>query len=238
MQIIPAIDIREGRCVRLFQGDFTQETVYSDDPIAVACRWVHEGGGRLHVVDLDGARMGHPVNTASILGIVRKVSVPVQLGGGLRSEGAVEAALALGVERVILGTAAVNDLSLIERLVARLGDAVVVGVDARDGRVATVGWTTTTHIATTELVARVAALGVRRVIYTDISRDGTLSEPNYEAYSELVASAPTMAVIASGGVSGVAQLKRLRDIGVEGAIVGKALYSGALSLSEALQALA
>lgn len=237
MELIPAIDIRDGRCVRLFQGDFAQETVYSDDPVAVACRWVEAGATRLHVVDLDGARLGHPLNTDIILGIVRKVRVPVQLGGGLRSEGAVEAALGLGIERVILGTVAVSEPVLVERLVTRFGEAVMVGVDAREGLVATGGWTTTTRVAATDLVARVGALGVRRIVYTDISRDGTLGEPNYEAYETLVrAGGPR--VIASGGVSKASHLQKLRAIGVEGAIVGKALYSGALRIEEALAALA
>jgi phosphoribosylformimino-5-aminoimidazole carboxamide ribotide isomerase len=236
MELIPAIDIKDGRCVRLYQGDFAQETVYDDDPVAVACRWVAQGAQRLHVVDLDGARQGHPVNIDIILGIVRKAGAPVQLGGGLRSEAAVAAALHLGVERVILGTAAATDVSMVERLVARFGDAIIVGVDARDGLVATVGWTTTTTMQAPELVARMAALGVQRVVYTDISRDGTLSAPNYEAYQQLVAmGAP--AIIASGGVSSIDHLRQLAEIGVVGAIVGKALYSGAMRLDEALAAL-
>lgn len=237
MEIIPAIDIRSGRCVRLFQGDFAQETVYADDPVEVACRWAAQGASRLHVVDLDGARLGHPVNTDVILAIVRKVHLPVQLGGGLRTESAVEAALGLGVERAILGTAAAGDMALVERLVSRFGSAIVVGVDARNGRVATTGWTTTTDIAAAELVKHVAAAGVERIIFTDIDRDGTLSEPNYESYQALLAAGKP-AIIASGGVRDIAQLQRLAALGVEGTVVGKALYSGTIDLAEALTVLA
>src|SRR6266498_5072505 len=186
MYIIPAIDIKEGKCVRLYQGDFERLTIYDDDPTAVARRWVEQGAQMLHVVDLDGARVGHPVNTHIILEIVQSVGVPVQVGGGLRDEPAVLAALGLGVARVVLGTAAVQQPDLIERLVARYGDEIAVGVDARNGIVATAGWTEQSRVTAPDLVEHMAALGVRRVIYTDISRDGTLSEPYYAATSALV----------------------------------------------------
>lgn len=237
MEIIPAIDIKEGKCVRLYQGHFDHAIVYDADPIAVAQRWVQEGARRLQLVDLDGARAGHPVNTATILGIVRAVKVPVQLGGGLRTESAVRAALNLGVSQVVLGTAAVHEPRLIERLVSRHGDAIIVGVDARDDVVATDGWTEASPVRAIELVAQMATCGVRRVIFTDITRSGTLSEPNFGATFSLVmpeGSGP--AIIASGGICTIEHVRRLAEGGVEGAVVGRALYTGDLDLQEVLLA--
>jgi phosphoribosylformimino-5-aminoimidazole carboxamide ribotide isomerase len=236
MELIPAIDLQNGHCVRLYQGDFAQSTVYDDDPVAVARRWEAQGAQRIHVVDLDGARYGRPTNIDAVLAIVRAVSVPVQLGGGLRREEDVSGALALGVERVILGTAAVEQSDLVARLVARFGAQIVVGVDARDGKVATAGWTTTAEVWAVDLVRRMAELGVERIIYTDISRDGTLTEPNFAAMAELV-QAGGPAIIASGGVAELAHVQRLATLGVEGAIVGKALYAGKFTLAEAIAAL-
>jgi phosphoribosylformimino-5-aminoimidazole carboxamide ribotide isomerase len=237
MEVIPAIDIKDGQCVRLYQGDFERMTVYDDDPVAVARRWVEQGATRLHIVDLDGARSGHPVHGDVISAVVRAAGVPVQLGGGLRDEQAVRAALSLGVARVILGTAAVHDPELVGRLVERYGDAIVVGVDARDGLVATSGWLDTAAVQAADLVEHMAGLGVRRVIYTDISRDGTLTEPNYTATATLVRP-DGPAIIASGGVGSAEHLRRLAASGCEGAIVGRALYTGALSLREAIQSAA
>jgi phosphoribosylformimino-5-aminoimidazole carboxamide ribotide isomerase len=236
MELIPAIDLQNGRCVRLYQGDFAQSTVYDDDPVAVARRWETQGAQRIHVVDLDGARYGRPTNIDAVLAIVRGVSVPVQLGGGLRREEDVSGALALGVERVILGTAAVEQSDLVARLVARFGAQIVVGVDARDGKVATAGWTTTAEVWAVDLVRHMAELGVERIIYTDISRDGTLTEPNFAAMAELVQSGGP-AIIASGGVAELTHVQRLATLGVEGAIVGKALYAGKFTLAEAIAAL-
>ncbi|GAB4444008.1 MAG: 1-(5-phosphoribosyl)-5-[(5-phosphoribosylamino) methylideneamino]imidazole-4-carboxamide isomerase [Chloroflexi bacterium OHK40] len=236
MELIPAIDLQDGRCVRLYQGDFAQSTVYSDDPVATARRWVEQGATRLHVVDLDGARSGRPTNTDAVLAIVRAVGVPVQLGGGLRREEDVAAALALGVERVILGTAAVEQAELVARLAARFGEQLAVGVDARNGQVATAGWTETADVRAVDLVRHMAAVGVRRVIYTDISRDGTLTEPNFAALAELVRPEGP-AVIASGGIAAVEHLLRLKSLGAEAAIIGKALYTGAITLPAALAAL-
>ena len=236
IELIPAIDIKDGRCVRLYQGDFQQATVYGDDPGAMAKRWASQGATRLHIVDLDGAKAGRPVNTDSVLAIVQAAGIPVQLGGGLRRPADIEAVFDLGVERVILGTVAVEDSELVERMVMRYGDRIVVGIDARDGWVATAGWLTTAKVRATELTAQMATLGVQRVIYTDIARDGTLTEPNYEAMAELIG--PNMpAIIASGGVAEIDQLHRLAKLGVEGAIIGKALYTGAIELPAALAAL-
>ena len=236
MDIIPAIDIKDGKCVRLYQGDFARVTVYDHDPPAVARRWVEQGARMLHVVDLDGAKAGHPVNADAILAIVQAVDVPVQIGGGLRDEKAVLAALGLGVARVVLGTAAVEQPDLVARLVERYGEEIAVGVDARDGIVATAGWTEQAQVAAPELIDHMAAIGVRRFIYTDISRDGTLTEPNYAATAALVRP-DGPAIIASGGVGKLEHLLRLSTIGVEAVVVGRALYTGDLSLPEALEAL-
>ncbi|MFQ3631007.1 1-(5-phosphoribosyl)-5-[(5-phosphoribosylamino)methylideneamino]imidazole-4-carboxamide isomerase [Roseiflexus sp.] len=236
MEIIPAIDIKDGRCVRLYQGDFQQVTVYDDDPVAVAQRWVSEGAQRLHLVDLDGARIGMPIHTDIIHAIVQSAGVPVQLGGGLRSIEAIERALELGVQRVIVGTAAVRDPDLIAYLVQQFGDAIAVAIDARNGMATTAGWTETATISAVDLLERMATLGVRRIIYTDISRDGTLSEPNVAATGALVRPGGP-AIIASGGISAIDHLRRLAAVGVEGAIVGRALYTGDLSLREAFAAL-
>lgn len=236
MYIIPAIDIKDGKCVRLYQGDFDRITVYDDDPTAVARRWVEQGAQMLHVVDLDGARVGHPVNTHIILEIVQSVDVPVQIGGGLRDEPAVLAALGLGVARVVLGTAAVLQPDLIERLVARYGEEIAIGVDARDGIVATAGWTEQAQVSAPELIEHMAALGVRRIIYTDIARDGTLSEPNYAATGALVRPDGPQ-IIASGGVGKLEHLKQLSQLGVEAVIVGKALYTGDIQLADAIETL-
>lgn len=236
MEIIPAIDIKDGRCVRLYQGDFQQVTVYDADPVAVAQRWIDQGAPRLHLVDLDGARSGRPVHTDVIRAIVQSINAPVQLGGGLRSIEAVERALDLGVQRVVLGTAAVKQPDLIAHLVQQFGDAIAIAIDARNGMAATAGWTETAAVSAIDLLERMATLGVRRIIYTDISRDGTLSEPNVAATGALVRPGGP-AIIASGGISAIEHLRRLAAVGVEGAIIGRALYTGDLSLHEALAAL-
>lgn len=236
MEIIPAIDLQNGACVRLYQGDFEQATVYSSDPVEVAQQWERQGAKRLHLVDLDGAKAGQPVNTAAIQAIVRALDIPVQLGGGLRTLSAVEAALQTGVQRVIVGTAAVNDPALVQKLVNRYADQVIVAIDARDGLVATNGWLTQETVSAAALANQMAGLGVARIIYTDISRDGTLTEPNYLSTAALVQpSGP--AIIASGGIASIDHLRRLATLGLEGAIVGRALYTGAIELAAALAAL-
>ncbi|ACL26425.1 1-(5-phosphoribosyl)-5-[(5-phosphoribosylamino)methylideneamino]imidazole-4-carboxamide isomerase [Chloroflexus aggregans] len=233
MEIIPAIDIKDGRCVRLYQGDFAQMTVYADDPVAVARRWQAQGATRIHVVDLDGARTGRPQNVDAVLAITQTVQIPVQLGGGLRREEDVAAALALGVERVIIGTAAIVETELVARLLERFGERIIIGIDARNGMVATDGWTVTSTIAATDLAGQMAALGARRFIYTDISRDGALSGPNFTALAELV-KPDGPAIIASGGIANLDHIRQLAQIGVEGVIIGKALYTGAIYLPEAI----
>jgi phosphoribosylformimino-5-aminoimidazole carboxamide ribotide isomerase len=233
-EVIPSIDIRGGRCVRLYQGDYARETVYDADPVAVARRWAGLGAPRLHVVDLDAARTGEPVNAALVTAIARAVAVPVQAGGGIRDEATARRYLEAGVRRVVLGTAAVRDPALVERLAAADPEAVVVALDARDGVVRTDGWTVSGGVRAEELARWMMAAGVRRFLYTDIARDATLTEPNYEALGALV-RATGAAVIASGGVARVAQLRRLAAAGAEGAIIGRALYTGDVDLTEALK---
>lgn len=235
MEVIPAIDIKGGRCVRLYQGDYTKETVYSDNPVEMAARWQSLGATRLHIVDLDGADLGVPRNLKTISQINDSVWIPLQVGGGIRSMKTIEKFLKMGIDRVILGTAAVENQELVKEACHRFGNSIVIGIDARDGKVATHGWKDETELTTTDFAMSMATLGAKRFIYTDISRDGTLTEPNFISTFELVDSI-RYPVIASGGVSSLIHLKLLDKLGVEGAIIGKALYTGDLSLTLALKA--
>jgi phosphoribosylformimino-5-aminoimidazole carboxamide ribotide isomerase len=230
MLVIPAIDLQGGRAVRLLRGDFDRETVYGEDPVAVARRWRGAGAPLLHVVDLDGARAGRPAQ----LGLVRKIAAvaPAQAGGGLRTEEDVEEILQGGARRAVLGTAAL-DLPRITALAARYGDRLVVALDVRDGRVAVRGWTESSGWAALDLAQALLEAGVRRFLHTDVERDGTLTAPNFTSLQALIAlGAP---VIASGGVSSVDHIRRLREIGAEAAVVGRALYEGALDVREAIE---
>ena len=233
IEVIPAIDIKGGKCVRLYQGDYNQETVFSEDPVAVALEWRNQGARRLHVVDLDGAASGEVCNMAVIEAIVKETDLPVQLGGGIRDETTVDRLLGVGIDRVILGTAAVEKPELVKEFCRKYGEAMVVGIDARDGCVVTHGWRKGSEITALELAREMAGVGVRRVIYTDIKRDGTLTEPNFEGVAEML-GAVSLAVIAAGGISVLSHLRKLMELGVEGAIVGKALYTGDIDLREAL----
>ncbi len=236
MELIPAIDIRGGRCVRLVQGDYARETIYDADPLAVARRWVEGGATRLHVVDLDGARDGGPRNRELIERIAAGVAVPVQVGGGIRTAEDARRYCAAGLARVILGTSAVEDRALVRELVAALGEALVVGIDARDGVVRTRGWIESAGVAALDLARELRELGVGRFVYTDIGVDGMLQGPNLAALRQFIAAAGCP-VIASGGVTRISDLPAIAATGAEAVIVGKALYSGDLQLSEALAAL-
>lgn len=231
MLIIPAIDLKDGKCVRLYQGDYNQVTVFSDDPAEFGRRWRDEGAQYLHLVDLDGAKAGKPVNLAVVQQIMEASGLPVELGGGVRDEATVEELLKLGLDRVILGTLALRNPDLAERLCQRWGERIVIGIDARNGMVAVEGWTETSDVPATTLARELARRGAARFIYTDISRDGTLTEPNYAALQEFMAAAQRP-VIASGGVARAEHVHRLREVGAEGVIIGKALYTGDLSLKE------
>ena len=235
MEIIPAVDIRDGKCVRLAQGDYARETVFGDDPIAMARQWAAQGATRIHVVDLDGARSGVASNAPIVQAIARSVSVPVQTGGGMRSMDVLRSMLDAGLDRVVLGTAAVKDPAFLAEAIAFAGDRLIVSVDAREGRVALEGWTEATDLDSLAFVQQLAAQGVVRVVYTDILRDGVTDGPNLEMYQRLVAQT-SVRIISAGGVTSVDDLRRLAACGIEGAIVGRAIYTGDVRLPEALQA--
>lgn len=235
MDVIPAVDIRDGRCVRLAQGDYARETVFGDDPLAMARRWAALGARRVHVVDLDGARDGRQANAAIVRGIAGGLDVPVQTGGGIRSLETIAATLDAGLDRVVVGTAAVKDPAFLRAAVAFAGERLIVSVDARDGRVALEGWTEATDLDAVSFLEQLRDGGVRRVVYTDIARDGVTDGPNFAMY-ERVTRTLGIPVIAAGGVGGVADVRRLGECGVEAAIVGRALYTGDIDLAEALAA--
>lgn len=238
MEIIPSIDLKSGLCVRLYQGDYSKQTVYSDDPLGVALRWEREGAPRLHLVDLDGAATGEQGNLDVIEAIAGRVSIPVQVGGGIRSLDPAERLLRMGVDRVVLGTAAIEAPDLIQGLCRDWGGSrVVVAVDARGGMVAIRGWMEGTATRASDLVRRMDDSGVERYLYTDISRDGTLTQPNFEATQELV-RCTSRPILASGGISSTEHIASLASVGVEGAIIGSALYTGDLGLEDAIKAAA
>jgi phosphoribosylformimino-5-aminoimidazole carboxamide ribotide isomerase len=238
MEVIPAIDLLGGHCVRLYQGDYDRAQLFDENPIEVARQWAAQGATRLHLVDLDGAKAGHPINGETIAAIVRAVDLPIQVGGGLRDQQSIADLLNLGVQRVILGTVAVEQPELVTQVCAAFPGQIVVGIDARNGKVATRGWIETSEVEAIDLAQQMAARGAAAIVYTDIQRDGTLQGPNRQAL-RLLAEAIDIPVIASGGVSSVRDLLSLlalEPLGVSGAIVGRALYTGDLSLQEALRA--
>ena len=235
MEVIPAIDIRGGKAVRLFQGDYDRETVFNDSPVDAAQRWLDMGVTRLHVVDLDGARTGEQVNIDLVGRIAALSHVPVQLGGAIRTAHAAQRAIDVGVDRVIIGTAALEDEKFVGDLCDRIGpERVVVGVDARNGFVAVRGWTEESETPVRDLIARIAETGVRRMIYTDITRDGTRTEPNFQQVDELQ-GATSLKMLVAGGVSRIDHLRRLSGMGVEGAIVGTAAYTGDIDMKVAIE---
>ena len=237
MELIPAIDIKDGKCVRLFQGDYEQVTVFSDDPVEMALRWASEGCECLHIVDLDGAKTGATSNYDVVERICRATDARIQLGGGIRSLEVAKTYYDVGVDRLILGTIAVDSPDKLTAIMDSLGsESVIVSVDARSGVVALDGWTRNTKVEASELVSDMSLLGVVRCMYTDIERDGTLSSPNFDAIGNLV-NLSNINVIAAGGISSLDSLLKLADLGVEGAIVGRAIYTGHLELKTALNAI-
>ncbi len=236
MVIFPAIDIRGGKCVRLFKGDFAQETVFGDKPEEMAAKWQAQGGKFLHLVDLDGALAGKSQNLDTIKKIIAAVDIPVELGGGIRTMENIDEVLALGVRRVILGSVAVKNPELVKEACGKYGDRIVAGIDAKDGIVAVDGWGVSGNVDAVELAKKMAEAGVKTIIYTDISRDGTLSGVNVEATARL-ARESGINVVASGGVSSIEDIKALLPYekdGIEGVIVGKSIYTGSLDLKEAI----
>jgi phosphoribosylformimino-5-aminoimidazole carboxamide ribotide isomerase len=237
MLIIPAIDIKDGRCVRLYQGEMEKDTVYYESPVEAAKHWVEQGAELIHVVDLNGAVEGRPVHKQEVAAICMGFGVPVELGGGLRSFEAIEESMALGVARVVLGTAAYEDPDFLRAVCKRFPGKIVVGIDARDGRIAIKGWKEDTSMDAVELAERCQEDGASRIIYTDISRDGTSLGVNAEEMLR-IARAVKIPIIASGGVASLDDIRRLKALendGVEGVIVGRALYSGAFTLREAIE---
>jgi phosphoribosylformimino-5-aminoimidazole carboxamide ribotide isomerase len=237
MLIIPAVDIKNGKCVRLLQGRMDDETVYSDDPAAMAQKWAQFGARMIHVIDLDGAFAKSPQNMTSIRRILQAVNVPIQLGGGIRNEKTVHQYLNMGVKRVIIGTEAIKKPAFVKKICKAHPQQVVVGIDARDGKVAIDGWTQTTRVDAIDLAREFEDCGVAAINFTDIQRDGMQRGPNIEATRNL-AEAVSIPVVASGGVSSIKDVEALlplQDCGVIGVIIGKALYSGALDLKAALE---
>ena len=237
MLIFPAIDIRGGKCVRLLKGDFAQETVFSDDPAAMARKWQQQGAQFLHLVDLDGALAGKSQNLATVRAILSVVTIPVELGGGIRTMANIDEVLALGVRRIILGSVAVHDPDLVKAACAKYGNRVVVGIDAKDGIVAVDGWGVSGNVQVGSLAKAMAEAGVRTIIYTDIARDGTLEGVNVEATARL-ARESGIRIVASGGVKSVEDIRALKAYekdGIEGVIVGKSIYMGTLDLQEAIE---
>lgn len=236
MEVIPAVDIRNGRCVRLTQGRFDKETIYSDDPVKMALHWASLGAERLHVVDLDGAKEGKPQNHSVVEMIAKVVDIPVQVGGGIRNMDAAMQMLNAGVARVIVGTSAALNRNFAEQVFEKLGERVVLGLDARDGRVAVHGWQKVLEIDAIEFALEMKALGAKRIIHTDIGCDGMLTGVNVNAMKRM-AQAVGIPVIASGGVKeleDIRHLKKLESLGIEGVIIGQALYTGALDLQKAI----
>jgi phosphoribosylformimino-5-aminoimidazole carboxamide ribotide isomerase len=234
MIILPSIDIKDGLCVRLYQGDYAQMTTYNSDPVQVALRWQEAGANWLHVVDLDGAKQGAPINVALIERICSATKMHVEVGGGMRSLSHIEQILGLGVDRIVLGTVALTDRTLLQEALGRWCEQIVVGIDARDGRVAVAGWRETSGVEATSLASELTSLGVQRFSYTDIGRDGTLSGPNLQALANMQ-RATSRPLIASGGVRSLTDLCALAQLGVEGAIIGKALYTGDIDLAAAIR---
>jgi phosphoribosylformimino-5-aminoimidazole carboxamide ribotide isomerase len=235
VEIWPAIDIRGGRCVRLKQGDYGRETVFGEDPAAMARHWVGQGAARLHLVDLDGARDGRPANLASIEAIVEAVDVPCELGGGIRSEETISELLQLGLKRLVIGTLAIRDPDWFRGMCRQFPDRLVLGIDARDGRVASDGWLQTSDVSATELAGQFAHEPIAAIVYTDIATDGMMAGANVDAMAEMQA-AVDLPVVASGGVTTVDDVARLAAVPMAGCIVGRALYEGKLTLSQAMAA--
>lgn len=235
MIIFPAIDILDGQCVRLIQGDYNQEKVYSNSPIDMAKKWEAKGAEFIHIVDLDGAKTGDSINKKVIKDIAKTVSIPVQVGGGIRSLDIIATYLENGVDRVIIGTAAINDPDFLKAAVQKYGDKIAVSLDARNGYVATDGWTDTSNVTALDLVKKLEKMGVKTIVYTDIAKDGMLQGPNLQE-QQTINEATSMDVIASGGVTTKEDVENLQALEMYGTIIGKALYDGKLDFETLVEA--
>jgi phosphoribosylformimino-5-aminoimidazole carboxamide ribotide isomerase len=233
MEIIPAVDIRGGKCVRLYQGDYKQETIFDEDPVTAALTWYAQGARWLHIVDLDGAVAGEPQNMEVVEEIIRQSGMSIELGGGIRQEEVAKRLLLQGVSRIILGSAAIENRELVKKLCQQSGDAIAVSLDARDEKIAIHGWQKDTVVEILQLSREMVDAGVRRFIYTDIKSDGTLTEPNFDMINRLLTETK-VPVIVAGGISRMEHLGRLKELGAEGAIIGKALYTGDIDLGDAI----
>mgnify|MGYP000863673407 CR=1 FL=1 len=234
MIIYPAIDMKDQACVRLIQGDYDRMTVYESDPIKVAKRWEAEGASILHLVDLDGARDGLRVNEAIVKKIIENIFIPVQLGGGIRDSRTIEKFLGYGVGQVIIGTGAIKNREWMKEVINTYGDRVVLSIDAMKGYLATDGWKKVSDVKALDLILELEQFGLKRIVYTDIEKDGMLRGPNFEIYEDLARQSP-IEIIASGGITTLEDVRRLKDMGIYGAIIGKALYNGDLDLKEVLK---
>ena len=235
MQIWPAIDLRGGKCVRLQQGDYARETVFGDDPVAMAVRWQDEGAQQLHLVDLDGARDGAGANREAVAAIVAALRIPCQLGGGVRDEASIQQLQEMGISRLVIGTKAVKEPAWLRAMAFQYPHRLVLGIDARNGQVATDGWLETSGTSAIEFALSLQDLPLAGIVYTDIAKDGMLAGPNLSAMREMK-EAVALEVIASGGVSGIQDVAALSQIGLDGCIIGRALYEQRLTLPEALAA--
>jgi phosphoribosylformimino-5-aminoimidazole carboxamide ribotide isomerase len=233
MEIIPAIDIRGGKCVRLYQGDYKQETVFDEDPVTAALTWYSQGARWLHIVDLDGAVVGEPQNMDIVQEIIKQSGTLIELGGGIRQEEVVKRLLRQGVSRIILGSAAIENRELVKKLCQQFGEAIAVSLDARDEKIAIHGWQKDTFVEILQLSREMVGAGVGRFIYTDIKSDGTLTQPNFDMINRLLTEIK-VPVIVAGGISRMEHLSRLKELGAEGAIIGKALYTGDIDLGGAI----
>ena len=237
MELIPAIDIRDRKCVRLYQGDYNKETIYSKSPSDVAVRWETAGASSIHIVDLDGAKAGTPVNLDLVENIVSSVNIKVQLGGGIRTLESAEKARSIGVNRIVMGTTAVQDPNSIQKICEEIGsETFVVSIDAKDSQVVINGWTQDSTLDIFELINRIESMGVKRFVYTDITKDGTLTNPNFKTI-EQIANKTSLNMLVAGGISSTEHLITLSELGIEGAIVGKAIYTGDIDIQKANQVL-
>lgn len=236
MRIWPAIDLRGGKCVRLRQGDYQRETVFGDDPVAMARRWVGEGADCLHLVDLDAARGGDDINHAAIRSIVQAVDVPCELGGGIRDLAAIERFLGIGLDRLVVGSRALRDGDWFSQMCRQFPHKLALGIDARDGRVATDGWLETSEFSAIDLARRYLNEPLAAIIYTDIATDGMLAGPNLPAMAEMLSAVGDVPLVASGGVTSAVDVAALAELGLAGCIIGRALYESVLTLRDALAA--